>query len=886
MVGGPGTVKRLRVRLRATDPTSLAKTFGSNIFESGLFLRSPHLLDVGTPVLVEVLYQNGVVALRGRGTVQDLRNQPESGMRLALDWVDGTRSLARWVVGQRGPSLPVETSEEAHLGDDEDDDPFEDVTVYAGDGPPETWVKRVAEQAASEAPSAASPEGAPLEPEPEPQAEPLQPPEPAAPPPDPTVPPPPVLPPELSVSAEPAEVLPAVGAAPNAGGAWDLISDLIDGPAPPAPEPVVEPVAPSGPPAEEPADERNLPTSELEREALVDAFDAADSSEVAHLPPAETGYAFNSDVSSDEIDVSGVRESGEVTPLARIELVRSPPSRPIRTSDIKPLELPAEEDGRPSTAIPSKKSKPPMPERSARIMAIDLGTSNTRAAISDSEEPRIIESRRGTESVPSAVVIRESGKTIVGEPALRKLTSHPESAILDIRRLIGLPFESSAVQGLLDRVDCTLVGGDEGETAVSVGALAVSLEEIAALLLKEIRESALMALNEKVNRAVLTCPITFGHRQREALLVACELAGVHVERFVAEPVAAAVHFAADRRLKNRTLFVFRLGGGTFDATVLRVDGDRYTVVAAAGDQLLGGLSLDAALAPLLADEVLRSSGLDPRTDPGAMAGVRLAAREAKHLLSASERASLFVEPEFGGKASFRVDVEVSREQAELLWAPFIDRTIQIAEQVCEVAGIQPRDVDDLILAGGQVASPVVRRRLHELFDKKPVELDAVHAAVLGAAEIAVRLETERAFEIEERLARAIGIWVDGGGYTSVLPRNAPLPAEGSFLVKPAFANKGRAELFVSEGEGEERREPIGLIRIEPVVTDLELTLSVGTDGLLQVTAHHGDAALPVKLVTDLRSVRRTAAEEASKKDGGLFGWIKKRFKNSRASAEK
>lgn len=875
MVGEPGTVKRLRVRLRAADRNGLAKTFGSNISASGLYLRSPQLLSVGTPVLLELLYQSGEIALRGRGTVQELSSpSEESGMQLALDWDEETSALARWVVEESGGAAPaVESQQEEDEEDpfsDEDadadaDDPFEDVTVFAGDGPPETWIHRIAKEAAAEAEATISepPVEAPL----------------VATPAAPTPPPPPILPPELSVSPEPAMMVPVMGAAQNASGAWDLISDLIDRPA--------EAAAPQEP-EPQPA-EVVRPTSDLERDALADAFDAVDESDdIAYLPVPDTGYAFSNEVSSGEIDASGVREPGEVTPLARIELVRSSPARPIRTSDILPLELPPEDDPPATNAIPSKKARPELPAPSARVMAIDLGTSNARAAIPDPDvEARIIESRRGTESVPSVVTIRESGKTIVGEPALRKVTSHPESSVLDIRRLMGLPFESPLVQTVLDKVDCTLVGGEEGETAVKVGALVVSLEEVAALLLKELRESALMSLEEKVNRVVLTCPIAFGHRQREALLVASKLAGLHVEQLVAEPVAAAVHFAAERGLKKRTLFVYRFGGGTFDATVLRVEGDSYEVLASGGDQLLGGAEMDAALASLLADEVVRSSGLDPRQDPRAMAGVLESVREAKLLLSERERAKVYVEPPFGGEASFRVEVEVSREQAELLWAPLLDRTIHIATEVCERAGIAPRDVDDLILAGGQVAAPVVMERVRALFEKRPVDVDPACAAVLGAAQIAGRLGTDRPFVIKETLSRSIGIWVEGGGHTVVLERDTALPAEGSFLVEPAFAQKGRVELYVSEGEGEEAREPIGLLRIEPVTRALEIRLLASSDGLIRVCAQEDGSALPVRLVTDLRSVQASAADgAASKKDGGLFGWIKKRFKNSRASIEK
>jgi molecular chaperone DnaK len=666
------------------------------------------------------------------------------------------------------------------------------------------------------------------------------------------------------IAPEAAEPVAQVGARPGAMDAWDLISDLIDGPAPAA----------SGSQSASPAPAEPL-------EAFVPSG--------ASWP--DTGYMLQKDrdfeTSSGEYEAAGLREPGEVTPLARIELVRSPPSSPIRiATEVDPLEPPAEPPV--STAIPSKRLRPQIDPPSPRILAIDLGTTSAWASTpGEGGRVSIVESRRGTESIPAAVIIKDNGKTIVGEPALRKLGVHPEHAILDTRRLIGLAFGSGALQRALPHLWSVIVRGDEGEAAVRVGPFTISIEEIAALLLKEIRESTLMSLGENVNRVVLTCPATFGHRQREGLLVAGELAALHVERIVSEPIAAAVHYGTDRGLRNRTLFVYRFGGGTFDATIIRVDGDRYTAVAAGGDTLLGGAELDRALSTLLADEVARGSGLDPRGDRRAMVGVLEAARTAKHLLSEHERAKVYVEPSFGGgEPSFRMEVEVSREQVEILWAPLIDQSIAICREVCARAGLAPSEIDDLVLIGGQVRAPIIQRKVRELFGKRGVDVDPDRAAVLGAGRIAERLGTEAEIAVGEILQHTISISMGRGAPVALLSRGAQLPAAATFSVHPQNATRGRVDIAIAEGEA---HDPIGVIQLGSVVVSIELSFRVDSNGILEVTA--ADVAtresIPVCLQLDLTAEPPSSPEAGpERKDSGIFGWIRKRFMSGRATLEK
>ncbi len=829
------TLKRLRVRLRATDPDSLAETFGANVYESGVFLKSKQLLPIGTPILFELLYQSGKLALRGRGRVESVSTDPgASGMNLALEWLDESVVLARWVVERSAPDAS---------------DPFEDVTVYAGDGPPERWLQRehADEPEQGEAPGerSADPEAliAPALPDgvrivpgqvigsvhylPMDARMPLAVPLGGAP----TPPPPPVL-----------DDAPLLGQRPGAQDSWDSVSDSIAAPAPP-PRPVSD------------------PRSDPDEAAMEDAFEE----------PEDWGSSLYA-------QRTGMREPGEVTPLARIELIRPPPAPELRTGDIEPL-VEDEAQAAHATAIPSKRSPSRMPPPTSAIMGIDFGTVNTRAAVPVRKgRPRIIPSRRGTDATPSVVMIRDSGKTTVGEPALRKLPAHPQHGVQEARRLIGLPFAPDRPQGALPTTWCQLVPGDEGETAVRVGPYDVSVEEVAALLLKEVRESALMALEQRVNRAVLTCPIAFGVRQRQALCLAARLAGIYVDRLISEPTAIVAHAMAERPGATGKVFVYRLGGGTFDASIVEVGRDRMEVLGTESELFLGGVDFDAGLGTLIADEVERISGMSPKSSASRMASVLDAARTAKQLLSIQGRASVLVEAPAGTEASFQVEVDISREQAELIWAPLVDRTIALSERLLESAGLTAQHIEGVLLAGGQTRTPLVQRRVRALLGRDPIEMDPEHAAVLGAAEVAARIGTDRELSIRESLSLSLFAAEQDTPLDLVLRSGEPLPTQAVITVKSD-------ETMLCEGLDAESVELIGLVRTDPCAGATAVKFDVSPEGLLSVTAMDlaSGRTLAAELVTDLS---RLEGAQPRDEDRGLFGWIRKRFKASRASAEK
>jgi molecular chaperone DnaK len=309
------------------------------------------------------------------------------------------------------------------------------------------------------------------------------------------------------------------------------------------------------------------------------------------LPPVPDQLSW-----SEEEKLEWDRQSGEVTPLARIDLVSH--DQPEKKED----------------AIRSKSERVSLPPRTDRIVGIDLGTTYTCAAIVEDGKPRVIPSRRGTNTIPSVVLIHPEGKTIVGEPALRKQAMFPNHTLVGVKRLLGRPFHSPQVQRVRERYAYAIIEGDDGGAAVGVADYRISLEEISALILKEIRESVSLSLGEKVNRAVITCPAYYNERQRAAVRVAGELAGFHVERILSEPTAAALAYGRREGAGRRRVLVYDLGGGTFDASLMELDGNVFSVLAAGGDAFLGGADFDAAIVELILQDLRERFKLEASSD--------------------------------------------------------------------------------------------------------------------------------------------------------------------------------------------------------------------------------------------------------------------------------
>jgi molecular chaperone DnaK len=394
-----------------------------------------------------------------------------------------------------------------------------------------------------------------------------------------------------------------------------------------------------------------------------------------------------------------------------------------------------------------------------RVIGIDLGTTFSCAAIVENDEPRVIQSRLGYSTIPSVLTFDDQGVPVVGQVAERRLVLQPDRVVYGSKRLIGRTFSNAVSQAFSARVPYKVVADPEGMSAIQLGARVLSPVEIAACVLSEVRRMAEEALQEPVTRAVVTVPAAFTQNQRAAVREAGARAGLDILRTVNEPTAATLAFGYGRGIRKKVL-VFDLGGGTFDVSILALDGNVSTVLATLGDTFLGGLDFDEAMVVLLM-AALREQFGNVRVERLAAERIRAAAKEAKHALSETQRANVAIpklQIEGGTSGAVDFSATIARDQFEAMTAPLIDRTIKTCEEALAIAKLGPGDIEDVLLVGGQTRMPAIAQRLQAYFKRPPskrVHPDEVVA--LGAAILATTFEREDAPVLLDVLSTPIGI---------------------------------------------------------------------------------------------------------------------------------
>jgi molecular chaperone DnaK len=841
---GSDAHKHLRVRLSAADRDDLVKSIGPGLREDGLFLATDALLPLGTRVQLELQFRDGRPALWGPGVVRGVVPGP----------------------GERGMTLDVEWEIEAI--------------------PLLSWVMRRASRPAAEAPAppTPAPAGAVMHDLPDPAR--------------------PETEPEDIFAALDALMVPG----PRPGSAHLEIA--FEAPVEQDGTPSDDLLEPTGVVSSRTAD---LAGDDAEPVLLVD---------IVEEPNPSTEYAFSrtaqdrlgpAPAPTDALSAVEVaprpllsaplqdRLPGEVTPLARIELVRR------GASDVRPGALlrppPAAVELVPPTAIPSKRDRPAPPPPSRRAVGIDPGDQTTRVAVVEAGRARVLPSRGGAPGVPSAVFIEPGGRTIVGEPAARRLSWQPELGILGTRRLIGRFFCSPRVESVKARLHCRIGAAEEDEVALNIGAHFISLEEIQALVLKEARASADLSLRDSVNRVVLTCPASYGARQRMALKVAGALAGLHVERVLSSPLAVVLAELKEGRLGAGLYLVYDFGAGSFDCAVVKVTAHSAQILAAGGDPELGGVELDHALAERVLEEVEHASG-DLPTRPG-LSDMMDAVEVGKCALSTDSATRIQVD---GGEGGIGLEVEVLRAEAEALFAPFVERSFEVVKAVLQQAGLTRDALDGVLLMGGQARVPLVRRRAEQLLGDRLWPVDPIHAQVLGAAWAAAELESTAPFALYELLPEPIAVGQPDGRTRTVLEAGAVLPTVACFEHVATGPHELALFLFQGGCGHVERDEPLAHLRLPTRLESqdsadltpraveypwcVEVTVSVGPDGTLAFSATERESgqAVPVEEVKEcsrelLRShFGRVPGMASPTPPHGLFGRLLRAFRLRSTSA--
>jgi molecular chaperone DnaK len=489
-------------------------------------------------------------------------------------------------------------------------------------------------------------------------------------------------------------------------------------------------------------------------------------------------------------------------------------------------------------------------EKRARVIGIDLGTTNTLAAWTDGRVPRVIPTEKGGSLLPS-VVAYSGDRVLIGQPAKEQLLINPQETIYGSKRLIGRPYHSPQVRALKQRFAYEIVEGKDGTCAVNAGGKIRELTEISSVMLGQIARYATMHLGGPLDGVVISVPAYYPLPQREAVRKAAKDAGLDVWRLVNEPTAAALAYGVGKGLKQKIL-VFDLGGGTFDVSILEIDGGTFEVLATGGDGFLGGVDFDIRITDHLLERFEQDEGVEIRDDAVVVQRVLNAAEAAKIDLSLLQHAEVRL-PFVAQRRGKPVDLHLhlSRQIVGQLCEDLVERCARTVDEVLARAGLKYEDIDEVLLAGGMTRMPAIQARLEKQFNKSPkkgVNPDEVVAqgAALLARSLAVGGGDTRLLDV---LSLPIGIGRRAATqvvFEPITSRNASLPMEAKVEVSTWLDGQQTMDIDLFQGFSRDIRaaDYIGTVRYEGMppmpsgVQRVALQVSVDAEGLMEVRASH------------------------------------------------
>ena len=482
----------------------------------------------------------------------------------------------------------------------------------------------------------------------------------------------------------------------------------------------------------------------------------------------------------------------------------------------------------------------------AKVIGIDLGTTNSCVAIMEGGDPVVIANSEGSRTTPSVVAFSESGERLVGQIARRQAITNPENTISAVKRLIGRRYDDSLVQKAMKILPYKVVRGDNGDAWVEIRGKKYSPAEISAFILQKMKQTADDYLGEKITEAVITVPAYFNDSQRQATKDAGRISGLNVLRIINEPTAASLAYGLDKK-KDEKIAVFDLGGGTFDISILELGEGVFEVKSTNGDTFLGGEDFDQRVMDYFADEFKKDQGIDLRKDRMALQRLKEAAEKAKCELSSSMETDVnlpFITADQNGPK--HLNMKLTRSKLEALCADLIDRTEGPCRQALKDSGLSASDVNEVILVGGMTRMPAVQDRVKKIFGKeshKGVNPDEVVAVGAGIQAAVLKGEVKDVLLLDVT-PLSLGIETLGGVFTKLIERNTTIPTRKSQVFSTAQDNQTAVSIRVFQGEREMAADnkllgQFDLVGIPPAprgLPQVEVTFDIDANGIVHVSA--------------------------------------------------
>tara|TARA_B110000116_G_scaffold76597_1_gene66449 strand:- start:117 stop:2033 length:1917 start_codon:yes stop_codon:yes gene_type:complete len=480
----------------------------------------------------------------------------------------------------------------------------------------------------------------------------------------------------------------------------------------------------------------------------------------------------------------------------------------------------------------------------AKIIGIDLGTTNSCVAVMEGGSPTVITNSEGGRTTPSVVAFTKDGETLIGQPAKRQAVTNPENTVSSSKRFIGRMYDEVGTE--IKEIPYKLIKGKNGEVKIFAQNKEYAPPQISAMVLQKLKQTAEEYLGEIVTEAVITVPAYFNDSQRQATKDAGAIAGLNVRRIINEPTAAALAYGLDKQ-KDEKIAVFDFGGGTFDISILELGDGVFEVKSTNGDTHLGGDDLDHALVDYLIGEFKKSDGIDLGKDPMALQRLRETAEKAKCELSTSKQTDInlpFITADSSGPR--HLNISLTRAKYETLIEKLVNRTIQPCEKAIKDAGLKPAEIDEVILVGGSTRIPMVQKIVNDIFGKEPNkgvnpdEVVAIGAAIQGGV---------MAGDVDDILLLdvtplSLGIETLGGVSTPLIESNSTIPAKKSQIFSTAADSQPSVEIHVLQGERSMAvdNKSLGRFHLDGIppaprgTPQIEVTFDIDANGILNVSA--------------------------------------------------